>query len=72
MQTTLALAALVAVASSQAVTSLITPDSSEPAGFSESYSGSFEITAVAAATEKRDLSKVSSIENFSRRALVLT
>lgn len=58
MQITFALAALAAVAYAipQGVTGDITPTASAPAGFSTSYSGSFEIT-IYKASAKRDLTK---------------
>jgi len=58
MQTTLALAALAAVAyaAPQGVTGDITPTSSAPAGFSPDYSGTFEIS-IYKATAKRDITQ---------------
>jgi len=58
MQTTLALAALAAVAYAQGVTQIITPTTGAPAGCSSTVSGAFEITAVNDTVQKRDLSKV--------------
>lgn len=46
MQTTLALAALVAGVAAQGVTQTITPTTSAPAGCSPDFTGDFEITAV--------------------------
>jgi hypothetical protein len=63
MQTTLALAAIAAVAYAAPqlpVTEDISPEGPPPAGFSETYPSKFQITAVnvTAAPAKRDLSKV--------------
>jgi hypothetical protein len=59
MQTTLALAALAAVAYAipQGVTTNITPTSSAPAGFSPDYSGQFEIS-IYKTSAKRSLTEV--------------
>jgi hypothetical protein len=58
MQTTLALAALAAVAYAipQGVTGVIAPSAAPPAGFSSSYNGQFEISIYK--TSKRDLEVV--------------
>jgi hypothetical protein len=63
MQTSFALAAIAAVAYAApqggAVTGDISPTGSAPAGFSDTYNGNFQITAVnSTIVTKRDLSKV--------------
>lgn len=54
-----------ALAAPQAVTSAIAPQESTPAGCSENYSGSFEISVVNVTTSKRSLEAVSNDDCFS-------
>ncbi len=62
MRSTLATAALAALAPAkpltQGVTSILAPDSNAPAGCSPDYSGTFQIQVVKGAS-KRDLTEVS-------------